>query len=156
MLHPDYPKGGVDFYLMDHCVAEEFSKVDIPNASIQMSLLWVGFPRTVIHYKRKKREKGKSGYSFLGKVKIAFGFFTSESAILVKIWGVIGIFMFIASIIGFVTSTIMWMHTEDNGCLVGSIISSVFMCSSIIIGAICSLNEYIWRMYELAKERPRE
>ena len=154
LVEPRYPAGGFDFYLMDREVAEAFCRSDIPNASTQMLLLWLGYEDKKLSYERRERAIGKSRWNMGRKVNAALGLMVSYSVFPLRSLGVLGLLLLATGIAGCVIGL---FRACVSGCisLLALVLSSEALFTGILLIAIWIIGEYLWRIFDLVKKRPR-
>lgn len=155
-INSRYPAGGFDFYLMDKEVAQKFCQLDAPNGSVQMLLLWLGFEYKEISYVRQERTVGKSTWNLGRKIDAAIGLITTYSTIAVRFFEVLGIILIflsmIVSCVSIVSTVLLGLKTW---CLVLALIGFPGIFTGILLFSMGILGEYIWRTFDLTKDRPR-
>lgn len=155
-INSRYPSGGFDFYLMDKEVAQKFCQIDAPNGSVQMLFLWLGYEYKEITYVRQERSVGKSTWNLGRKIEAAIGLVTTYSTIAVRIFEVLGIILFflsmIISCVSIVSAVILGLKTW---CLLLIVIGISGIFTGLLLCSMGILGEYIWRTYDLTKDRPR-
>lgn len=154
-INHDYPKGGFDFYLMDREMADVYVASDAPNGSMQLLMLWLGYKHKTIEYERRERKAGKSGWNFKRKINLAIGLLITYSYMPIRIFlipsmifGIVAFASIIGAIICFVLTKFVW------GIV---FLGNIILCGglSILLLALVTLGEYIWRIQELSKPIPR-
>lgn len=68
---PDMPEGGVDVFGCTRQVRDELVQLKEVNSSLVALLLWLGFRRSLVSYARRKREEGRSAWTFGRRVRYA-------------------------------------------------------------------------------------
>lgn len=155
-INNKYPAGGFDFYLMDKEVAERFCEVDAANGSVQMLLLWLGFEYKEFKYVRQERKIGKSGWKFGRKIDAVFGLVTTYSPVLLRVFGIIGIILIFFALIAMLGTIIGFVFGIDRYyCLALIIVEFLVMCTGLILFALQMMGEYLWRTFDMTKNRPR-
>jgi len=151
----DYPKGGANNFLFSKKVRECLCENIENNSSIHMQIINMGFQRTTIDVTLNKRNKGKSKWTFWGKVKLFIDSFVAFSYMPIRAISVIGILLFIAGalyalwiIIAKLTNTI----EMDSGF--PTLISILLLGFGVTNFALGIIAEYIWRTLDTARGRP--
>lgn len=155
-----YPKGGFDFFLLDKEAAEQYLRAEERNGSNQLLMLWYGFRHKEIQYERKKREVGKSGWTFSKKIKAFIDIFVTNSYLPLRVMSVIG---GISALCGFayaiyiVISAIISKINGNIGGVLGwsSIVTIIIFFSGLILLSLGIIGEYLWRIFDYVKHRPR-
>lgn len=148
-----YPTGGFDFFLVDRKVAEQFCQIDAANGSMQMLLIWMGYKYKNIEYIREERKVGKSGYKFWRKLNVAIGIFVTYSTLFTQIWAFIGGGLGLVGAIAFLVTLVMLLNGLHTG--IWLVISFVALCTGLVLCSVSAVGEYIWRIFDNSKHRPR-
>ncbi len=148
-----YPTGGFDFFLVDRKVAEQFCQIDAANGSMQMLLIWMGYKYKNIEYIREERKVGKSGYNFWRKLNVAIGIFVTYSTLFTQIWAFIGGGLGLVGAIAFLVTLVMLLNGLHTG--IWLVISFVALCTGLVLCSVSAVGEYIWRIFDNSKHRPR-
>ncbi|MGD0280879.1 MAG: glycosyltransferase family 2 protein [Dissulfurispiraceae bacterium] len=150
----DVPKGGIDIFACNQYVKEAVLQITEPNSSLIAQLIWVGFRRKFIPYKRRKREKGKSAWKLRSRLRYMFDslFSFSDLPIMLLLW-IGGLGVGVSLVLVFVTLIArLTGHIKIPGytnlILVQSLSASLLLLSQGIIGS------YLWRTFENTKRRP--
>lgn len=160
MITKDYPVGGFDFYVMDKNAVKQYLSVNERNGSCQLLMLWFGFKTKSIPYRREERKVGKSGWSFSKKVKYFLDTFITNSYIPMRVMSVFGC---LASIIGFLYALYVLISTIINAAMGNwgeapgwaSIVILITIFSGLILFSLGIIGEYLWRIFDYVKGRPR-
>ena len=91
--------GELDFRLMDRVVVDEFNKFTEHNRLARGLVDWLGFKQSYIKVKTKNRKSGKPTYSFKKLMMLAGDSMVSTSRTPLTIFGYIGVFITIVSVI---------------------------------------------------------
>ncbi len=100
-VNKDFPKGGYDFCMFTKNVALEVLKAKERNGQLPILLLSFGFKYKFLNYERKKRDLGKSQWTFSKKIKLFIDIFTSNSYLPLRAVSTIGIGSSIISVFYF-------------------------------------------------------
>ena len=154
VIEPRYPSGGFDFYVLDKTVADMFCHADIPNASMQMLLLWLGYSYKEIPYIRNERIIGKSQWNINRKMNAALGIVTSYSSFPLRLLGILGIFFAAAGTLGGICCIIAGLNDHFMSLAIPMAFLGVLLTGILLVG-MWILGEYLWRVFDLVKGRPR-
>lgn len=154
MAIPNMPKGGFDCYLIDRKVIEVLKLLDEKNSAITLQILWSGFKTDIVYYVRKKRELGKSKWTFGKKIKLVVDSLVSFSFFPIRFMSIMGFIFFIISIV--------WTIIVIIGKIMGGIpvqgwstlMILVLFSSGLIMLTLGILGEYIWRAMDASRKRP--
>lgn len=148
------PKAGFDCYLLDRKAIEALKLLDERNSAITLQILWTGFKIGMVSYTRLARQKGVSRWTLHKKIKLVLDSFVTFSnapvrfvellgvlfAVGAAIWGSVLIFLRITGIIPEAGYTPLMV--------------TILFSSGIIMLSLGILGEYIWRILDVAQNRP--
>lgn len=152
-LH-NMPKGGFDSFLIDRQIIDILHLMNEKNTSLMAQILWSGFKYEKVYYVRKKREIGKSRWTISKKIKLVFDSLLGFSYVPIKFITYIGFISFIASLIGFSVILIEKMVGRITVEGYAAIMMAMLMGFGIIMLSLGILGEYMWRMFDAARNRP--
>jgi len=152
--NPKIPKGGFDVFLFSSNLRDQMLSLKGRFNFLQGDLLYFGYEYKTIYYHREKRKYGKSGYTFKKRLQNFQDAVLDSNYTLIKYLSTFG---FLVSLLGFILGLIVLMGkvlgriTVDGYALV--------TCSVLFIGGIQIvltglLGQYIWRIYDAARDRP--
>jgi len=148
------PKGGFDCYLIDRKVIEVLKLLDEKNSAVTLQVLWAGFKTGIVRYARKKREIGRSRWTFAKKVKLTIDSIVSFSFVPIRFMSVVGVLFFIISIIwgiGLILYRIFG-NLQVQGWTTLMVV--LLFSAGLIMMTLGILGEYIWRATDAARNRP--
>lgn len=151
---PNIPDGGFDFVLFDKEIREHILEIKEKNTNIFYLMSWMGYPYVNIPYTRKKREIGKSRWTFKKKMKLLIDSFISFSYFPIRMISVVGILLGLGAFLYGVYVII----ARASGLIVlqgWSTMMVVFLfVSAFQMIAIGIIGEYVWRSLDATKKRP--
>lgn len=151
---PNMPKNGFDIYLLDRKVIDVIDKLDEKDSSITSQILWSGFKTGVVYYTRKAREIGKSRWTLKKKIRLVSDTLFSFSTVPVRFLEIMGM---LSVIIGLAWAIVVFVARITGGIPVSGyatlFIFSLFSFGIIMI-SLGILGEYIWRLFDAARNRP--
>lgn len=150
----DYPKGGFDFVLVDKSVVNEVVKISEKNTNIFNLIYWLGFDRDYIFYTRRKREAGKSKWTFFKKLKFFIDSFIAFSYAPVRIISTIGIFVSLLSVIYGIYVIVNYFLNKIPVEGYTAIVSILTFLLGLILIMLGIIGEYLWRILDEARRRP--
>ena len=154
LVQPELPRGGIDVFGCNAAFRRELLKLEESHSSLVGLLLWLGFRRKAIPYKRARRQHGKSAWTFARKMRYLVDslFSFSDLPIKVLLWiGSIGI------VISLIFSVIvLWARLSGRIHVPGysPIVLTVTFFGSINLICFGIVGSYVWRAYENTKKRP--
>lgn len=154
LVLPDVPPGGIDVFACTRAVRDQVLALDERHSSLVGLLLWVGFRRELVPYRRRRREAGRSAWSFSRKLRYLLDSVYSFSDLPVRLLLGVGILGLVASVL-FGTVVIA-------ARLAGSIEVPGYTATVLVVTFFGALNcfglgvigSYVWRAYENTKRRP--
>ena len=154
LVQPELPPGGIDVFGCNAAFHHELLKLEESHSSLVGLVLWLGFRRKAIPYKRQRREHGKSAWTLTKRMRYladsSFSF--SDLPIKVLLWlGSIGL------VISIVFSMILlWARLTGRIQVPGysPIVLTIIFFGSINLVCLGIVGAYVWRVYENTKKRP--
>jgi polyisoprenyl-phosphate glycosyltransferase len=150
----DYPDEGFDVFLMDRQVATEVGRLKERNTHLQLLVYWLGYESVRVPYHRRKREKGKSGWSLFGKLKLAIDGITGFSYLPIRWISACGM---LAASVSFLYGTLLilnrlvWGIEVKGFAALGTVLAFGMGAQMTMLGV---LGEYLWRALDEIKGRP--
>ena len=144
-----------DFRLMSREVVENIKRLPERNLFMKGVLSWVGGKTAIVEYTRPSRSVGTSKFNFWKLWNLALEGLTSFSTVPLRVWTYMG---FAISMLAFlygawlIVKTVLW-GSEVPGYS-STMVSILFLGGVQLIG-IGVLGEYIGRIYQEVKQRPR-
>ena len=150
------PINSGDFRLISKKIVNFLNEFDEPNAFLRGLVAYVGFKQTFIEYDRDERFSGISKYNkYLGSIKIAFNGlfgFGSKPIFLMSLLGFV--FAFLSFLIGLYYVIVKIFDSNITPGLSSTILIITFF-SGLQLLALGVLGEYIGRIYDEVKKRPK-
>jgi polyisoprenyl-phosphate glycosyltransferase len=152
---PDMPSGGFDYMLISHKVKKAILQDLEADFFLQGKILWTGFDIKYIPYERKKRESGKSQWTFSKKVKWFMDSVMSYSFFPIRFMSAIGIAIALTGFIYAVVVFFQRLMTEDYIYGWAPIVISILILSGIQMLMLGVIGEYLWRTLSQSRNRPK-
>jgi len=148
------PKGGYDLVLFDKKLRNEVVKINEKNTNQIYLLSWLKYDYVNIPYTRKKRELGKSHWTFGKKIKLFIDSFVSFSFFPIRLISITGL---ILGMISFLYGLFV-IYAKLSGLvpLQGwtAIMVVLLFVSSFQMIALGIIGEYVWRTMDASRNRP--
>jgi glycosyltransferase involved in cell wall biosynthesis len=143
-----------DFRLIDNQVLNEFSNFGETNLFIRGIIPMIGFQSDKVYYKRLEREAGESKYPLRKMLIFAWNGITSFSTVPMKLvlWFGVFNFVFAMGITAWVLVCKLFGLTVQGWTSI--VLPMTFFSGSNMI-AIGLIGEYVGKIYEEVKSRPR-
>lgn len=154
MVISDMPIGGFDTYLIDRKIANKIVAINDKNSPITLQILWMGFGPDKTYYERRKREIGKSSWTFSKKMKLFVDSLIGFSYIPIRFMSVIGLVFSIGSILWGIYMIIVRLLGKIPVQGYTTIIVLILFSSGLIMFTLGLLGEYVWRTLDASKKRP--
>lgn len=151
---PELPVGGVDVFGCNRVFRDHLLALEEAHSSLVGLIFWLGFRRGEVHYSRRPRVHGRSGWSLRKKIKYLLDSVFSFTDLPIRMLTLFGL-------IGLIISVPMGLY------IIAARVSGVInvpgyaatMVAVIFFGAINSIGlgiigSYAWRTYENTKRRP--
>ena len=143
-----------DFKLLDRRAVDVLINMHERNAFFRALSSWIGFETTAVTFDVQEREVGESKWSTWSLIKYALKSISSFSTAPMQLVTILGVIMFIVSIIFGVTSLVQKiLGIAQPGFT--TVILILLFSSSIIMISLGIIGFYIARIYEEIKGRPK-
>lgn len=148
------PRSGVDVFGCSRRFRDELLKLEESNSSLVGLIYWLGFKRGEVAYSRRRREFGKSAWTFRKRLSYLFDSIFSFTDLPIRALtfvGAIGTFM--AMVIGFL---VFVLHLAGKIIVPGyaPIMLAIVFFGALNLFGIGLVGSYAWRTYENTKRRP--
>lgn len=155
LIFPNMPKGGFDSVLISDKVKKVVLNENDSNPFWQGQILWTGYKIKFIPYKRKKREVGKSKWTFSKKLKYLIDGVMSYSYFPLRTMSITGL---IISLLGFIYAVvIVFARIFGKVQIYGwaPIMILILVLSGIQMLMIGVIGEYLWRTLDQVRNRQK-
>ena len=145
-----------EFGLMDRKVVDILKELPEVNLYLRGLRAWCGFKQTGIEYIRQDRKKGKSKFNLSHNLKLAFNGvtgFSNKPLTLIFYSGVICTFISLILILYGIISKIFFLKSAISGWT--SLLVAIVFFGGIQLFSIGILGEYLGRLFEETKKRPK-
>lgn len=151
---PAIPKGGVDIFAMRADFRDQLLTLKESNSSLLAQLFWLGGRRVFVGYERRRRERGKSGWTLRKKLRYlsdSVFSFTDLPIRLLTAFGAMGLAA--AILLGAVTLVAKATGLVEVPGYSGTLLTIIFFggLNSLGLGVV---GTYAWRTFENTKQRP--
>jgi glycosyltransferase involved in cell wall biosynthesis len=149
------PANAGDFRLMDRQVVDALATMPERNRFMKGLYAWVGFNCTAIDYEPLPRADGQSNYGFRGALSLAVTGLLAFSVAPLRIVSYFGLLLALAALGygAYVVFDYFWFGAETPGF--ATVVVGMMFLSGIQLMSIGILAEYVGRIYEEVKQRPR-
>lgn len=152
---PNYPKQGSDLIISDKEVVRYVNETKEKNTNYLSLILWSGYTYKSIPYVRKKRELGKSSYTFGKKLKYAVDSILAFSYIPIRAISAVGLIVALSSFLFgiFIFFSALFGNIEIKGY--ATIVLLITFLLGLIMLMLGIIGEYLWRILDETRNRPR-
>ena len=150
----DIIRNHADFRLTSKQVIDELSRYGEFHIFLRGIFPSLGFPHSIVYFDEKERKAGETKYSFTKMLKFSIQGITSFSIVPLRVITAIGAIVFLVCIILMIYTFVTWL----SGNVVkgwSSTLLAIYFIGGIQLLAIGILGEYIGKIYEQVKARPR-
>lgn len=154
MLGVDIVDNHADYRLMSKRALEALAEYNEVNIFLRGIVPQLGFPTATVTYERKERFAGESKYPLKKMLAFAFDGITSFSVKPIRFVSVLGVVIFLVSLLMLVYALIMKIlgHTVAGW---STLMGSIWMIGGIQLLCLGMIGEYIGKIYSETKRRPR-
>jgi len=144
-----------DFSLMDRKVVDQLLALPETDQFLRGLRAWVGFKQAGIDYVRPERAFGRSTHSWLKNLWWAKKAIFSFSFLPLELLGYAGATMTALSFLAVVYQLVDWLRRPEIPHGTSTIIVLILFFGSLHLLAIAMVGEYLIRVFEEAKRRPK-
>jgi dolichol-phosphate mannosyltransferase len=151
----DIPTGGADFRLLDRVVADALLACEERFVFVRGLVPWLGFRRKAVPYTARERYAGSTKYVFARMLRFALDGVFSFSIVPLRMISILGsVTVALGVIFGFYS---IGVHFFTDSTVSGwtSLVVLVLVFSGTQLLSLGILSEYVGRIYEEVKQRPR-
>ncbi len=149
------PLDAGDFALMDRRVVDEILALPETDQFLRGLRAWVGFRQTGVDYVRPARAFGRSTHGWLKNVWWAKKAIFSFSFLPLELLGYAGALMTALSLLAVAYQLVDWLRRPELPHAGHAIIALVAFFGSLNLLAIAVVGEYLGKVLEESKRRPR-
>lgn len=147
-------KGASDYKLMDRKVVDEWLRMGERNIFFRGMSAWLGFKRMQLPFSVPERIGGQSGWSMFRLLRLAITAVTSFSSLPLHFVTIVGfVFLLLSLILGGQTLLLKIAGRAVTGFT--TVILLLLIIGSLLMISLGVIGEYIARIYEEVKGRPR-
>jgi glycosyltransferase involved in cell wall biosynthesis len=153
-VQPELPRGGIDVFGCNAVFQHELLKLEESHSSLVGLVVWLGFRRKAIPYKRRRRQHGRSAWTLTKRMRYladsSFSF--SDLPIKVLLWmGSAGLLISVVF-----SMILLWSRLTGRIQVPGysPIVLTIIFFGSINLICLGIVGAYVWRVYENTKKRP--
>lgn len=150
----EMPPTGADFLLVDRRVIDVFQQFGESNTSVMALITWMGFHQDTITYNKRARLHGHSGWNLEKKLKLLVDSITSFTYLPIRLMSYLG---FVVALLGFLYAIFVIINSLTGTPVRGwaSLMVVVLVIGGIQMLMMGVLGEYLWRVLDESRRRPR-
>lgn len=152
-IMPNYPRGGFDMALLDRPLWQALRDSG-KNVNTSLMSFWLGYPPTLIPYRRGQRLHGRSMWTFSKKLVYFIDSLVVFSLLPLRLLSGIGL---VTALVAFLYGLFIVVNALiGNMDLPGfaTIVTLVAFLSGIQLAMLAAIGEYIWRIFDDINRRP--
>ncbi len=147
-------EGASDYRLLDRKVVEAWKQMPERNVFFRGMSTWLGFRRTSIPFDVAERHAGESSWTRLKLLSLAVTGLISFSSLPLRLVTLLGlVFLIAAVLLGLQTLYVKFSGAAVSGFT--TVILLQLMIGSVVMVSLGIIGEYIGRIYDEIKGRPR-
>jgi glycosyltransferase involved in cell wall biosynthesis len=147
-------KGVSDFKLMSRRALDAWLQMDERNVFFRGMTAWLGFARVQIPFEVPVRAAGETGWSFPTRFKLALTGLSAFSWLPLQFVTLAGLVFFVFSVLfGIYTLALQLAGRSVSGF--ATVILLLLIIGSLLMLSLGIIGEYLARIYEEVKRRPR-
>lgn len=154
LSNPKYPKGGFDYFLLDHKALAHLNQMHYRNRFLQGDVLWLGFNIEYLPYKRLKRTIGESQQKFSTRIFYFISGIIDASYLPIRVMSFLGIFTSFLGFIGVIIAIYNRFAQEDPYPGWASLIVVNLIIGGLIMFMLGVIGEYLWRIHDEIRDKP--
>jgi polyisoprenyl-phosphate glycosyltransferase len=153
-VQPELPPGGIDVFACNAAFHRELLKLEESHSSLVGLLVWLGFRRKAIPYKRRRRQHGRSAWTFTKRMRYLVDSSFSFSDLPIKVLLGLGLAGLLISVV--FSIILLWARFTGRIQVPGysPIVLTIIFFGSINLICLGIVGAYVWRVYENTKKRP--
>jgi len=147
-------KGVSDFKLMNRRVVDAWQQMQERNVFFRGMTAWLGFTHVQIPFEVPQRASGATGWSFAKRMKLALTGISAFSSLPLQFVTIAGLLFFGFSVLfGIYTLVLQLAGRSVSGF--ATVILLLLIIGSLLMLSLGIIGEYLARIYEEVKGRPR-
>ncbi len=155
IAHVNLPLGAGDFGLMSRQVVDTIRAMREQRPYLRGLRAWVGFSQIGVPIERGRRHAGRSKYNWRRLLALAFDGIFSFSIVPIRIAFLIGVWAIMLSMAYAFYAILMKLFYHESPQGFTALIVAVTFLSGIQMLFVGIIGEYIGRIFEEVKQRPR-
>nr|MBI5456055.1 glycosyltransferase family 2 protein [Candidatus Levybacteria bacterium] len=155
MSYVQIPLDAGDFSLIDRKVVDVLKQFPERDRFLRGLRAWVGFKQTGIPYVRPERMFGKTTNNFLKNFQWATKGILSFSYVPLQLMTLLSLLVFFLALLGMVVQIILRLTIPNAPLGITTVLIAILFIGAIQLLGISVLGEYIGKIFEEVKQRPK-
>ena len=154
LVQPEIPKNGIDVFAVSRNARDALLALEESHSSLVAQLMWIGFSRVEVPYRRLARRHGGSGWTLRKRLNYLLDSIFSFTDIPIRILTGIGLVGTVSSLlVGAVLLAARLLGLIEVAGYT-AIMVTILLMASLILFSLGIVGNYVWRAYENTKQRP--
>jgi glycosyltransferase involved in cell wall biosynthesis len=154
-VQPEVPPGGIDVFGCNAAVREQLLQLEEANSSLVGQLVWLGFRRKLVPYRRLPRRHGRSAWTFGRKLRYLVNSLYAFSDLPIRVLTWAGLGGLAASVLLAVVVLVAKLRGDiPIPGYTATVLTIIFFAALNSFG-LGIIGAYTWRAYENTKRRPQ-
>ncbi len=149
----DYPEGGYDLSLMSRDFLS-LLRHSAKNINTPLYAFWLGFKPEFVRYTRRRREHGRSRWTFWKRLKFFLDSVLGFSIVPIRFMSAFGLLVALGS---FMHAGLIAFNTILHGTTVpgfATIVTLITFLLGLVILMLGVIGEYLWRIFDEVTRKP--
>jgi len=151
---PGLPELGYDFCLLDRQVVEDINHINEKNSPIFILLYWLGYKPVYLPIVRKLRDKGRSQWKLLNKIKLSIDTLIGFTYWPSRLITMMSISASLLALLYLVFLVYRWKMTGAAPLGWMTVVGLLLLLGSFILFALGIVSEYLLRILDESRKRP--
>lgn len=150
----DFPDMGYDFCLLDRQVVEDINKINEKNSSIFVLIYWFGYRPVRVPIIRKLREKGRSQWSLLKKIRFTIDTLIGFTYLPIRVITLLSLSASVLALLYLIYLSILWASTGNAPLGWTTVVGLLLLIGSLVLFSLGIVSEYLLRILDETRKRP--
>ena len=155
LVQREVPPGGIDVFACNRAVREQLLQLDESNSSLVGQLLWLGFRRKEIRYRRLARRHGRSAWTFGRKLKYLVDSLYAFSDLPIRLLTWAGLVGLLVSLLLGIAVLIAKLRGDIPIPGYAATVLTIILFAALNSLGLGIIGAYTWRAFENTKHRPQ-
>lgn len=148
-----YPEGGFDLMLLDKAMLP-YMKSSTKHTNPNLYAYWLGFKPVTLYYDRRKRQHGRSRWTFWKKVKFLIDTISGFSVVPIRALSAFGLIVALGSFLYGLEIALAGLFGAVPVAGFATLAALISFFSGLILVMLGVLGEYLWRVFDAVNNKP--